>query len=553
MTDNQTVCTNKNDFCYPILNNSFDCVSQTVKLEITNYLVFDQTNYSTKGFLDFTQSDVLMGIQDFIRNSVIPAYLNNDYVYIPKGPLAIFMQPISMPGTLNRVKNKFNSLLSLNRTSSQQADQLNSLISSLVRSIVADELNNDLLLNISNLNYTLSKLNIFDGKNFTDLDSYSISLWNKYALNVTNDALNVNKSLDLLEANLAKLDSIEDFSRNLIGINSGSYLNFTNISYSVIRLEILIGIYLDFNNRLIIRPTPGLFLISNINESDLSFLPGVFNPISGIMGIFSPGIMSLPIDNFNLNTLKHQSSKYLNKFAQIILPFNLNVILTPYKSFLFDALNISTITATSKLLLTPLDFLFNSSFDFIRKDVYFMSNLFSSESFARLAQSEPTIDRLGLLSTQLFISDQEGMSNKRKANRINQVKGVQFYTPLKPNDNVTILPLISYEDDEKIPIPASLIKTAISAYCSSYKKEMNEFHLRICDAQQKEITLEKLFAQTECKNCSLLDFFTDYYSNQSEARIKQNHLNLIPILVLAAVLSKVYFLVENIRIRTKLI
>jgi hypothetical protein len=292
-------------------------------------------------------------------------------------------------------------------------------------------------------------------------------------------------------------------------------------------------------------------LKSNLNNksTDLTFLPGVFNPTSGIKGIFTPGIMALPIDNFNLNTLRHESSKYLNKFAQIILPFNLNVLVTPYRSFLYDALSSSSVTVSSKLLLTPLDFHFNSSFDFIRKDIYFMSNLFSPESFAHLAQSQPPIDRLGLLSTQLFISDKDEVSSsspmKKRINNknggISQIKGIQFYNQIQPtNNNVTILPLIAYAYDERETIPANVIQTAIVSFCSNYRVEMNEFHLRICDAQQKEISLEALFAQNQCKECSLLDFLVDYYSNRSSIT-KKSDSNLTLIIVLATVLSKVYF------------
>ena len=86
-------------------------------------------------------------------------------------------------------------------------------------------------------------------------------MWN---LNNTNDLFNLNSSLEQLNNNV---NNILNQSSDYLEFNAinGFYLNFTNISYSFLKIETLLGIYLDTDSKLTMRPTTGIFLRSNID------------------------------------------------------------------------------------------------------------------------------------------------------------------------------------------------------------------------------------------------------------------------------------------------
>lgn len=485
-------------------NDSLNCKYKTDTKEL-QYLVFDQSNNTNK--LDLLKPQILTGIESFIKNEAFNSLITNDYAKIPKGPFALFMQPIN--SAFDSIKIQFNSFI-YNNYSQQINNQLNQLIQNRIKILVKDTLNS------VDIDYIITKLQIFNGKNYTDIQSQQL-------------ASDID-SLQLLEENIKRLDP------NILSIqaNSGYYFNYTNVTFNIIRLDILLGVYIDSKNQLTLRPTPGLFLISKSN--DLFFLPGLFTPnnSTGLSSIFTPGIMTLPIDDFNLDNLFDESTKYLNKFTPVNLPFNINGILAPFKSF--EALNNSNQLPASKLLLTPIDF--DSNFDFIIRDSNLMSKIFSSEQFEQIIQNEK-LDGINLLSTQI-LSPNKRFYNRKRALEDSTIKGVQFYDLIKPNSNITIVPFVAY-DNGLNPIQTTVIQKAIELFCSTYQNEINEFHSRICNAQTRTILLlNELNANCLTQNCSLLDFITEYYKPPSSLIIRQrsNDSTYIAILALAAVLSK---------------
>jgi len=108
-----------------------------------NYLIFDQSKLTpaTPNQLNLTQPSVLSGIQSLLLNEIMPRYSFKDYTKTPRGPLAILLQSADVPGTLNYVRDKLNSLIfqsnidaenSLNAFLSIRVDQLlqNGLVNS---------------------------------------------------------------------------------------------------------------------------------------------------------------------------------------------------------------------------------------------------------------------------------------------------------------------------------------------------------------------------------------------------------------------------------------
>lgn len=133
----------------------------------------------------------------------------------------------------------------------------------------------------------------------------------------------------------------------------------------------------------------------------------------------------------------------------------------------------------SHLLLTPIDFNPDLTFDIITKNDKFMSNLFSPRSFNKIIEEQKPLDTLNLASTLVLSNPTmvppSKMSNLNSAciNRTGflpkyDARGSQFYTPTYPADNVTVLPFVVY-DEAGNPIAQSVVKDAIDKYCQAYR------------------------------------------------------------------------------------
>lgn len=524
--NSKSICSNPNDFCYPITNNSFNCIDRKSQLiPITNFLIFNQTNYTDN--LDLNKSSVLMTLQDFIINQALKKFLNNDYVKIPKGPLFIFMQPIST--IFNSIIDKLNTLFYKNYSKELLNDQLNALITNRIRLLIKEQLNNSY-----DIDFILSKVEIFNGKKFTDLSSLTLR-----NLNNTNDLFNLNSSLEQLNNNV---NNILNQSSDYLEFNAinGYYLNFTNISYSFLKIETLLGIYLDTDSKLTMRPTTGIFLRSNIDINDLIFLPGIFstysNDTTNLMSIFTPGVMSLPIETYTLDNLRDESTKYLNTFSSIMLPFKINKVLFPFDSF-NDLLNNSNYTYVSKVILTPIDFNQDSNFNILKNDI-----ISSNQSFENIIKNITYNNTLDLVSTQILLTNSKTFYSRIANNNYNP-GGIQLYDEIVLNNNLTIVPFIVYDKNQFINIPKDIIQKAIGSYCLNYENELNELHERICDSHLKERNLEEKYKDFN-SNSSFIDFIKDYYEGKmyddQVIIIKKSDSIYITILVLAIILGIVY-------------
>lgn len=536
-SDTEFLCTNSSQFCYPLTNDNFNCMNENTQL---NYLIFDDTNFPSGDDyrLDVSKSEVLNQIQDFIKNNALNSFVTNDYPKIPKGPLAVLMQPIDT--VFSSIKNKFNQLINNSESKYLLDADLNRLINNQVRFLISEIETND-----TNIDFIISKLQLFEKKNYSDYQAIPANIQLTTSLN----------------ASLIQLDSKLNNS-NLSGLfiyklNNQFYLNVTNKTYNIIRLDILSGIYIDTNEQLIIRPTPGLFLTSISNNTDLIFLPGVFNlsyssDCSNLNCVFTPGIMSLPVDTYDLDSYNDESTKYLNRFSPLVLPFNINGILVPFKSLNVSYLESVNTTTSSKLILTPLDFNQNINFDFIKRNSSFIADILSTESFTKLVRS---INQTNSMLTQASDRTQVN-SNLRLASDATNLKpkGIQFYNLIQPRSDIKALPFMVYESNEINTISNDMVQKSIVNYCSNYKNEMNELHSRLCEAQKVASALLNLFKKDSdyCSNqadCSFRNYILDFYSNNSSGNsannlviIKKNDASgFIAVLVLAAVLSKVLF------------
>lgn len=255
-----------------------------------------------------------------------------------------------MPNTLNNVRNKINGLID------RRADEiLNQLQNNRVQDLVQDTLlylmaNNLLNKTITPENLTQTIFQLIVKLNLSDLKNFSTPLWNlipeNFPPNITdgNDPTGLIRHLNALQSNSDKINSPELLG-NVLGLNAPNdrYIDFFNFStrpYSLLKLDILPGIFVDSDNELSLRPVPGVFLESiptdpTSPDRELIFLPGIFNPASSpncdLNSIFTPGIMSLPIDNYDLANLPLDNSRYLNRFIPMQLPFNINGFLTPLR------------------------------------------------------------------------------------------------------------------------------------------------------------------------------------------------------------------------------
>jgi hypothetical protein len=504
----------KGEFCYPLLNGiGYQCLpsgnsNQPNKPgadDIVNYLVFDQSNINSDDRLNLSDAGTVMKIQDFIRDEVLPRYSYNDYSKIPKGPLAIMRPSVNMPDILNGVVSKINSII--NSQIPDAANILDDLINSRIQQIIKDTLlyliaSGKLPQNGDTLDQTIDK--VIQQLKIQDIKLFSPSQWN-LIINSLPDEIKTNDPTALishLEALKNNSDALVDFNKlnDVLTLRGSNKItidldNYTNRPYTLLRADILLGIYSEPDGNLSIRPTPGLFLASQSTDDssppELIFLPGLFNPASSsdcsINSLFMPGIMSLPIDQYNINSLTQDPTQYLNKFIPMQLPFNLNGFLTSRKVSLADNIvniltspNNGALLNNSQLLFTPIDFDANTKFDIINNNDKFMTNLFTAQdaSLYKVVNEQTQFPPLDLASTQVLSNPTELPVTKQNAlndqciNLKSKPKyspnNGQFYDVLQSSANVSTLPFILYDDDGN-PIPSDVVEKAIIKYCQNYQ------------------------------------------------------------------------------------
>ncbi len=512
---------NKKELCYPVFNNTqttYGCTQPKNEDPVVNYLVFDESVQNPKfnkkdpndkyTHLNLKDASVVIGIQNFIRDEVMPRYSYDDYTKIPKGPIAILRPSVFMPDVLDKVRSAVNSFVYKNNTHAELV--LEQLTNSRVQQLIQDTLMYLIANQKINIPFTdnlkptidtvITRLNLANVKNFTAPEWSLIT--NNLPPNLSNlsDPNSLLTHLVAVKTNSEKIDKPEKLADILtLSAKEEPYLDFFNFSgrpYSLLKLDILPGIYVDSDGELSVRPTPGVFLesipkdLNSTNNRELIFIPGIFNSVSSpdcsVNSIFTPGIMSLPIDNYDLSNLPNDINKYLNKFVPMQMPFSINGFLTPLKASTSDTIatliqmeNNAVITSfNSHLLLTPLDFNPDTSFDIITKNDKFINNLFASESLNKVIREQKRLNTQNLASTLILSNPTMLPLNKQiffNTNCINSAnkpkyssKGSQFYNHTNPFDNVTIVPLIIY-DESGIPIPQSVVNTALEKFCRNYQ------------------------------------------------------------------------------------
>jgi hypothetical protein len=523
---NNPKCNPRNDeLCYPVQNSQdrFECIKNNrTTPPFMNYLVFDESNRNPKfndsnanrtddkyKRLNISDASTVMALQDLLRDEIMPRYSFNDYSKTSKGPIAILRPSVDMPGPLNYVRNKLNNLLlqtndqSLNILSQMSSTRVQQLIQDTIINIIAKE-------NLPNLDNLKAQIDlVVSGLNLADQKDFSSPLWNlipdNFPTNLTNgDPTGLIKHLNALKTNSDLLNRPESLI-DVLSLNTKNegfvdLFKFSDRMYNLLKLDILPGIYIEPDGDLSVRPTPGVFLAAlptdKIADKELFFLPGIFNSVASndcsMKTLFTPGIMSLPIDSYNLANLPDDPTKYLNKFVPMQLPFNINGFLTPLKSSTINTIstllmpkdnNPSNVPMKSFILLTPLDFNREANFDIITKNEKFMSNIFSSEGLQKVVAEQRKLDVQDFSSTMILSNPTMLPASKRSifndkclnngiepTPRFN-TKGSQFYSQTKPYENVTVVPFILY-DDAGNPIPQEVVQTAIDKYCTAYKGKL---------------------------------------------------------------------------------
>lgn len=204
-----------------------------------------------------------------------------------------------------------------------------------------------------------------------------------------------------------------------------------------------------------------------------------------------PGVMSLPIDNYDISSLVNDMSKYLNKFMPLQLPFSINGFLTSLSSSSTADIITNLLQPNSPsqfrsyVILTPLDFNPDATLGILTKNVKFRASLFPPGSLNQVIKNQKKLNTQELASTLLVYNPTMLATNKQNFLNSNCVisnatgapkkflpKGVQFYNTIKPAENVTVLPYILYEEGEnctKCNIPAAVVQNALNNYCKSYE------------------------------------------------------------------------------------
>lgn len=502
-------CKIENEFCYPLFNNTITdhiCLNKNGALfkSSVSYLTFDEIGLNNPQLsLNINDPSVLTGIQSFIRDNVFLHLTFDNYNIMPKGPLAILNPSINLPDIFNSLRNRINrftSDLPLSTQENLMRSRIDKILSQTISSLISQgklDPNPDLEL----INNLYSNLNIRPSRN----SFFSNSNWNLFQNSPGLKQLD-KVSLEKLIKNGEEINSFLDLNRALtLASSENPYLdlfNFNEKPYNLVKLDILPGIYLDADGQLSIRPTPGIFIKSEyfidpiIKSQEFIFIPGIFNPASSqnckVNSIFTPGIFAHQIDNFDLDLLQTDANKYLNKFIPMQIPFNINSMLTPYRTSLSETV-LRLIGSgrpenfDSYILWTPLDFNPDSSFDLINKNDKFMNKLFSVGSLNQVVSEQTDLSSENLLST-LLLSNPSKISqfyaknfslkcitNDSNLFKENRAQGIQFYNVTNPTDNVSVMQFILYDQNGQ-PIPQREVYAALNAYCNSYKSKKKYFY-----------------------------------------------------------------------------
>ena len=135
-------------------------------------------------------------------NEIIPRYSYNDYTKTPRGPLAIFLKSVDMPGPMNSIRDRINSIIL--KSNSQANIDMNKAIETRIQELVKG------LLKKSNKDVSQASVTDLVSKlNVEKLDRFSTSLWNLKLSNKTQDIqiAGLIKSLEALKKNVDSLKS----------------------------------------------------------------------------------------------------------------------------------------------------------------------------------------------------------------------------------------------------------------------------------------------------------------------------------------------------------
>ena len=462
-----------NELCYPLLMNSTSKCLNPNEQQL-NYLTFDQTNMPlvSHNLLDLTDPAVLFGIQTFLVRDVFPRYNLDNYAQMPQGPVAIILNSVNMPDSLSYIKDKLNKLV--DKDNNQASSNLDKLIATRLEKLIKN-----VLVKANKKTDQLNIESLIDSLNLAENDEFTIKDWN----------LNKDYSFSLqksIEALVARTDMIKDMSQlNLALSLTPQMFNHSNTSFNLLKADILMGVYIDKDGEVSLRPTPGLFLSSLSNNEPMMpggeflFLPGLFNPAADqyCNTLFTPGIISLN---------KH-SMAYLSTFRPLKMPFNLNGLLTDLKLSTSDTVltmndQKKKLASNSYLVLTPFDLNAETSMELLNSNNKFMSNLFSSGSFESVVKNQAPLTLADLAATQILSnvnmlsSDDNGHFNQKCLFNATSfdARGAQFYELAEPIQNVSILPFSIY-DQRGEPIGQQIVQTALFKYCQAFQSIKFDF------------------------------------------------------------------------------
>lgn len=279
-------CDPDQNVCYPPYTNTRSkCVKPPPDTPVLNYLVFDESSRNpffanstgdSYSRLNLSDASVIMGIQSFLKDEVMPRLAYNDYTKIPKGPLAFLRVSADVPDVFNLVRDNVNKVVN---QSNPRADAiLDQLVLNRVQQLIQDTLLNLIASNVIKLDLSVNGIlkstidNITSRLNITN-SKFSADEWNILAINSGSYQINPD---DLVDPNsfINHLFALRGNSQQLTGnvsltdvltlsTKDAPYLdifNFSSRPYSLLRLDILPGIYLDANGEITVRPTPGVFL-----------------------------------------------------------------------------------------------------------------------------------------------------------------------------------------------------------------------------------------------------------------------------------------------------
>jgi hypothetical protein len=274
--------------CYPPYNNSSaTCTQPDPTVPVINYLIFDEStqNPSFKVSpdpnekytrLNLNDASVIMNLQNFLKDEVMPRFAYNDYTRVPKGPLAILRPSLDIPDVLGAVRDKVNVLVNQNNA---QADAiLERLVGNRIQQLIQDTVlflvaNKKITIpaNADNLKTVIDK--VITRLSLSEIRQLAIPEWSLARgtlpanLTDTGDPNSLLTHLNALRANSELIDKQPETLGDVLTLAAKEepFLDFFNFSarpYNLLKLDILLGVYVDADGELSLRPTPGVFLES---------------------------------------------------------------------------------------------------------------------------------------------------------------------------------------------------------------------------------------------------------------------------------------------------